>query len=114
MEFSLDMTLLLLAMGLSGYLVARLFDSPAKPFVWAACSERGVDSQPPTEISARLAGHPRMLWVRRKKPPKERSHSSDDADPLAFLYRNDICNDTRRNSGCIPLFSQLLIFWPRC
>ncbi|MCM3471785.1 hypothetical protein [Brevibacillus borstelensis] len=114
MEFSLDMTLLLLAMGLSGYLVAHLLCSPVKPLGWVACLEKGIDSQPPNEISVRPAVHPRMLWVRRKKPPEEQGSFSDDADPLSFLYRKDICNDTRRNSECIPLFNLSLICWPRC
>ncbi|MGE5704860.1 MAG: hypothetical protein ACM32O_20210 [Clostridia bacterium] len=87
MEFSLDTTLLLLALGLSGYLVGHLFRTTAKSLVCPSCISYLSQPQQSRADSIRLPIHPRMLRVRRKIPLREQSGSTDDADHLhSFHY----------------------------
>ncbi|USG67442.1 hypothetical protein NDK47_09260 [Brevibacillus ruminantium] len=112
MEFSLDMTLLVVALGLSGYLVAHLFRGPAMPLLCTAQLHSTLDSPLPDKESGQLATNPRLLFVRRKIAPKERSRSLDDSNSLSFLFVFDTSNHPRRNGEeCIPLYNLLLICW---
>lgn len=86
MEFSLDMSLLLLALGLSGYLVAHLFSGPAAPFVQRVPLPYELACPNHDNGAVRLSRRPRILFVRRKAPPKEYNCSLDGAEPLSFLY----------------------------
>ncbi|GED66551.1 hypothetical protein BRE01_02530 [Brevibacillus reuszeri] len=86
MEFSFDMSLLLLALGVSGYLVAHLFSGPGKPLVLRVPLPYELACPDHDNGAIRLSGRPRILFVRRKAPPKEYSRSLDDAEPLFFLY----------------------------
>ncbi|MET3288064.1 UNVERIFIED_CONTAM: hypothetical protein ABID98_000634 [Brevibacillus sp. OAP136] len=82
MEFPLDVSLLLLALGLSGYLVAHLFCAHEVPNRLAACWIYPVHERMPTIPLIRFTSSPKMLRVRRKLPLQKASRSTDEERSL--------------------------------